>query len=321
MATDDRECIVRPAKNIDEAARLWWPFMQVLGWNRAEKDIITHYAAATRHIGPAGWLHVASKSRPDEAQGCVVAFVFDNKTGWVGFFCVKEPVRGLGWGSALFKRLLEEFTKAGVEYVGLDGVEEQVKTYERRGFVDTALVRLMTRKGVMEVPLADGFAHASGHERLVPLEDIPTEVLVASDLSITGFERSTTWSKEALFDRDDAWGLALIREGVKEDLEGWILVRSCEHGFRFGPLYAQTKQDARFLLHQAMYRLQGSKGDYIAEVWPQNPAAVEVFEELGWAWCKIDYHRMWLNGNVPAAQLAGGKAEKEMFAIFDAAQS
>jgi hypothetical protein len=248
--------------------------------------------------------------------------VFDNGTGWVAFFCMNEPLRGLGWGGKLFKQCLQELEKDGATMVGLDGVAEQVKTYERRGFQETDRVRLMIRKGIDEQPVDNGFEHVeAGNERLVPLDDIPTNILVDNDLAVTGFRRSKLWSKEAMFDRDDVWGLALVQEGNKEQLEGWILVRSCQHGFRFGPLYAKSKANAKYLLHQAMYRLQGEDGGYIAEVWYSNPDAVAAFEESGWEWCNIDYHRMWLHGNVPKAQQAGGTAEKEMFAIFDAAQS
>jgi len=205
--------------------------------------------------------------------------------------------------------------------VGLDGVEEQVGTYTRRGFVDTALVRLMVRKGAKEQPLEGVFEHtATQLERLVPLEQIPSQILVKNDLATTGLERGKLWTKEALFNREDTWGLALVKEGTKEELEGWILVRSCHQGFRIGPLYAETKANAKLLLHQTMRRLEDADGSYIAEVWPSNPDAVAVFEESGWEWAGVDYHRMWLNGVVPQAQQKAGKAEKEMFAIFDAAQ-
>lgn len=265
---------------------------------------------------------MANKSKPDDAEGCIVPFVFDNGTGWVGFFCMNAPLRGIGWGATLFRQCLQEFEKAGAKTVGLDGVADQVKTYERRGFVETNLVRLMVRKSIKEQPLKEGFERVeTDNMRLVPLEEIPSHILTENDLEITGFKRSKLWSKEAMFDRDDAWGLALVKEGNKEHLEGWILVRNCQLGFRFGPLYANSKENAKFLLHQAMWRLQAEDGSYIAEVWYSNPNAVAVFEEFGWEWCNIDYHRMWLHGRVPEAQQAGGKAEKEMFAIFDAAQS
>lgn len=272
-------------------------------------------------MGAAGWIHAANASKPATAEGCVVPFVFDNGTAWLGFFCMNEPLRGLGWGAKLFKACLDTIAKGGAGIVGLDGVEEQVATYTRRGFVDTARVRLMIRPGAKDLPLDGKFEHtASQHERLVPLDQLPTHILVEDDLAITGLKRGALWTKRALFDRDDAWGLALVKEGTTEELEGWILVRSCQQGFRIGPLYAETKANARFLLHQVMRKLEDADGSYITETWPGNPDAVAVFEESGWTWAGVDYHRMWLDGKVPEAQQKGGKADKEMYAIFDAAQ-
>ena len=322
-SSSSKECAIRPAHSKEEVHALWWPFMQHLGWNRSSQDIQTHYPAATAHLGPSGWLHVCPKDAPDEGVGCIVPFIFDNGTGWVGFFCVKEEFQGRGWGAALFKKALETFEKAGTRMVGLDAVEAQVGTYERRGFKATDRVKLMVRKSVAEKVLGGGFEHVeTDGERLVPLEDVPSDVLVKNDLDITGFQRGKTWSKQALFEsRDDAWGLALVSHHTKDTLDGWILVRSCEEGFRIGPLYANDRKEAAFLLHQALYRLQDKPGSFIAEVWGSNAEAVDVFEEAGWEYSGMDYHRMWLGGRVPEQQQKGGKAEREMWAVFDAGQS
>ena len=278
---------------------------------------------ATHHLGPAGWLVVAPKDQPDQGEGIIVPFVLDNHTGWVGYFCVNEACQGLGWGAALFRSCLETFEKAGAKTVGLDAVEAQIKTYERRGFQVASQVKLMIRKSVREKPLGDGFEHVDvDGERLVPLEDIPSDVLVKSDMGITGFERGKLWSKEAMFEcRDDAWGLALVSHHAEDQLDGWVLVRSCQEGYRIGPLYANDRKEAAFLLHQALYRLQGKAGSFIAEVWGSNEEAMGVFEEAGWEYSGMDYYRMWLDGRVPVEQQKGGKAEKEMWAVFDAGQS
>jgi hypothetical protein len=206
--------------------------------------------------------------------------------------------------------------------VGLDAVQEQVGTYSRRGFVEKGLIRLMVRKGLKEQELPGGLEHVPEmKERCTSLDHVPSRMLVQSDLEHTGLERTKLWSKEAMFERDDStFGLALVKEGAKEELEGWILVRSCEHGWRFGPLYATTPEQADFLLRTAMRRLEVEEGSFIAEVWQENEQAVKLFEDAGWTYSGVDYHRMWLNGKVPEAQLLGGKAEKEMFAVFDAGE-
>jgi hypothetical protein len=180
---------------------------------------------------------------------------------------------------------------------------------------------LMQRLGTKELPLDGGFEHVTGAGvHLVPLEEIPALVLVGHDLACTGLERKALWSQEALFSRDDTFGLALVKESARDELEGWILVRACQRGFRFGPLYAASKENATLLLHQAMRRLEADDGNFIAEVWVQNEQACRVFEEAGWTNVGVDYHRMWLNGKVPEAQQPGGKADKEVYAMFDAGE-
>lgn len=205
--------------------------------------------------------------------------------------------------------------------VGLDAVQEQVATYGRRGFVEKGVVRLMSRVGMKERELEGAFEHVEGMGvHLVDLEEVPVGVLVESDLACTGLERTGLWTREALFSRNDTFGLALVKEGVKDRLEGCILVRGCEQGFRFGPLYATSKDNATLLLHQAMRRLEAEDGGFIAEAWAQNELACKIFKDAGWTNVGLDYHRMWLNGKAPEAQQSGGKADKEVYAMFDAGE-
>jgi hypothetical protein len=179
----------------------------------------------------------------------------------------------------------------------------------------------MQRQGTQELPLKSEFEHVAGTGvHLVDLEQIPSKILVESDLAYTGLERKALWTQEALFNRDDTFGLALVKESAQDELEGWILVRGCQQGFRFGPLHATSKDNATLLLHQAMRRMEAEDGSFIAEVWAENKQACKVFEEAGWTNVGVDYHRMWLNGKVPEAQQPGGKAEKEAYAIFDAGE-
>ena len=263
---------------------------------------------------------VAHKDNPDKPEGCVVPFVYPNGTGWVGFFIINKPFRGNGWGSTLFQAGLDHFVTGGAKLVGLDAVEEQVGTYERRGFVQESRIRLMTRDGLKNKPLEGGLDHPQKGQELFPLYQIPSEVLTKSDLEHSGLERPKLWTEEAMFSRQDTFGFALVKEGAKDVLDGWILVRSCQLGFRFGPLYATTKENAKLLLRTAMKRVEKENGTFMAEVWPQNPEANAIFEGVGWIYTGIDYYRMWLNGLVPKEQQPGGLAEKQCFAVFDAGE-
>lgn len=256
-------------------------------------------------------------------EGHIVPFVFANGTGWVGFFCIRAPHRGKGYGRALFNALMAHYLQAGTRIVGLDAVPEQKGTYERRGFVATDLIRVVGRPGLKEAPLPRDERAESAlkeSERLVDLKDVPVEALVRSELEHTGFERPRLWSKDAMFSRPDAFGLALVDKEDASKLRGWILVRRCQEGRRFGPVYAESAGYASLLLRKAMERTEGEEGTLTAEAWPSNAESIGVFEGLGWKVPGVDYFRMWLGGKVPEQQQKGGKAERCMFAIFDAAE-
>jgi hypothetical protein len=158
------------------------------------------------------------------------------------------------------------------------------------------------------------------NEELVDLVTVPEAVLARSDLEHTGLQRTRLWTREALLDREDVFGFAIVKEGLVEVLEGWVLVRSCQDGFRVGPLYANSPERAAMLLRSAMKRVEDRDGGFIAETWVPNAKAAEVFRDAGWKDVGIDYHRMWLGGVVPKAQAKGGLAETAMYATFDAGE-
>ncbi|OCK81182.1 hypothetical protein K432DRAFT_326797 [Lepidopterella palustris CBS 459.81] len=313
--TEDPSFVVRPAKSVKEARDLWWPLMQKLGWNRDYNDAQTHFAVT----GKNGWLLLVP-NETGKPEGCILPFTFTNGTGWVGFFIVNAAYRGNGWGRALFNALLAYYVANNATVVGLDGVEEQVKTYERRGFVKTGLIRLMTRPSLKESPFPTSSIKLTESAKLVDLRDVSLSLLTENDFAHTGLERSTLWTDEALFSRSDVFGYAIISSNEPIKLLGWVMVRRCEQGHRFGPLYADSYEQAYVLLRSAMEKIEESDGSMIAEAFPNNPQGVKVFQDLGWTWAGVDYHRMWLGGRVPKEQQKGGRGEKGMFAIFDAAQ-
>ncbi|KAF2401051.1 hypothetical protein EJ06DRAFT_556501 [Trichodelitschia bisporula] len=316
------KCIVRPATDVTEALDLWWPFMQLFAWNRASEDITLHYV-------PGSFLVAAAQDNPDKAEGCIVPFVFSNGTGWVGFFCMNPSKQGLGWGAALFNAGLDHFNKHSALIVGLDAVQQQVGTYGRRGFVEKGRIRLMSctfGQESMSRPPKD----AEFDGRKVELQEVHPSVLTKSDLAHTGLRRDDVWDR--IWERDGTVGYALVRDKQQpvdsmDELDGWVLVRTCEDGFRVGPLYATSPRAASFLLTAAMegaktkFPEQAKKAkSFVAETWLGNAHASSIFDSAGFAWVGVDYHRMWLNGVVPEAQQAGGRADTDAFAMFDAGQ-
>lgn len=226
---------------------------------------------------------------------------------------MNAPYRGNGLGRELWREMEETFRINGTTVIGLDGVEEQVETYKRRGFEDCARIPLMVRDSVKTRPLPN--LDLSEAVELQSLRDVDPKELARLDFEHTGLDRSPYWATGALVARKEAYGYVVISGGRPT---GFVYVRRCEHGHRVGPLYAETITQAKQLLRKALNDSAQSDGNYIAEVFGTNPEGRKVFEELGWTYANLSYHRMWLHGKVPEEQKEGGKGAKGMYAIFDA---
>ncbi|CAO2655679.1 Nn.00g044820.m01.CDS01 [Neocucurbitaria sp. VM-36] len=310
MAPDVPQHAIRSASSVEEASELWWPLMQELGWNRAKADAQTHFQVAQNG---KNWLLLIPQET-HKPEGCVIALSYPNHTGWVAFFIINAAFRGRGLGRQLWNEMDAVFHVNGTTVIGLDGVEEQVETYKRRGFEDCARIPLMVRDSLKLKPLGVQLDLTEAAE-LQDLRDVDPKQLAQLDLEHTGLDRSAYWSPHALLSRRGAFGLAIVSNS---QVTGFVFVRRCEHGHRVGPLYAETYAQAKQLLHKAMNDSANSNGSYVAEIFGTNPAGRKVFEELGWVYPDLSYHRMWLHGKIPEEQKEGGKGAKGMYAIFDA---
>ena len=155
--------------------------------------------------------------------------------------------------------------------------------------------------------------------QLVDLKSVHADILAKYDLAHTGLDRRVLWP--ALLSRDDAYGYGILStSGDDTKISGFVLVRRCEQGHRFGPLYAEIHDEASLLLTKAMEHIAASTGSMVAEIFGKNTYGKKLFEEHGWDWAGLDYHRMWLDGRVPKEQADGGRGTKGMYATFDAAQ-
>jgi len=238
---------------------------------------------------------------------------YPNNTGWVSFFIMTAAFRRQGYGGELWKAMMAKFREAGISTIGLDGVEMQIKTYERRGFVVCAQIPYMTRAS-LETHLIDVTWDQKDDQELQDLFEVDPRLLATLDLKHTGLDRSAYWATGALTSRCFALGFAIVAGG---ELTGFIYARRCEGGVRIGPLYAATYSQARQLLHKLMNDYARTPGTFVAEVFGSNSHGMKVFEELGFRH-SFSYHRMWLDGKVPVEQQEGGKGVSGMYAIFDA---
>lgn len=310
------EYLIQPAKSLEEASAFWWPLIRDLGWNRSAADGPMHFHAA---LDGQSWLLITPE-KEKTPQGCVVAFPYPNKTAWIGFFIMNESYRGQGLGGVLWRAMDKIWNLRGTEIIGLDGVQEQVKTYERRGFIDTARIPLMvgSAEDFRKAAYTPGSDNKDGIVK--DIKTVDRSALAQLDQALTGLDRSVYWSTSNVLSRDDVFGYTYSALSSPASITGFVLVRGCEEGHRIGPLYAPSPAIAADLLYLTMQHpsIANSSGSLIAELFGPNTESKAVFKSLGWKEVGIEYHRMWYKGKVPTPQNEGGRGIKGMFAIFDA---
>ena len=206
----------------------------------------------------------------------------------------------------------------GTKFIGLDGVEEQVPTYERRGFVDVGRIVLMSCSASSISAVTQRVFEDDGNAEVKDVKEADREELRKLDEMYTGLDRGRYWVSSDLLDREDVFGFAHY---TNTQLSGFVLVRGCEEGHRVGPLFAPSAAVASQLLRLVMQSpsVAASKGSLIVEVFGANAEAKKVFADLGWSDVGVEYHRMWYEGRAPEPQRDGGIGTTGMFAIFDAA--
>jgi hypothetical protein len=316
--------LIHPSRSLEETSALWYPLIHSLGWNRSPHDGPMHYHAAQ---DGETWLLVTPQPKSKSAiqaeastpQGCILALAYPNGTGWIGFFLMNSAHRGNGLGAALWTGMDAIWQKNGTQMIGLDGVEEQVPTYTRRGFVDVGSIPLM----VCSAESVKGLHAETGvvpEGKFGDLREVDRGEVARLDCELTGLDRTKYWVSSDLLEREDVFGFTYSSTS-DEDLSGFVLVRGCPEGHRIGPLFAPSSAIAAYLLQLVMRHpsITTSKGSLIAEVFGANKEAKSVFKKLGWTDAGVEYHRMWYKEKVPEAQQEGGVGTKGMFAVFDAA--
>lgn len=93
------------------------------GWNPGLSDAHSFYAA-----DPKGFFLGELDGAP---IGCVSAIAYDQEYGFLGFYIVRPPYRGRGFGMQLWDAAMAYMAGRNV---GLDGVVAQQENYRKSGF-------------------------------------------------------------------------------------------------------------------------------------------------------------------------------------------
>jgi hypothetical protein len=223
------------------------------GWNPGHSD-----AACFAAVDPAGFF----LGRVDGAPAATVSCVnYDDAFAFLGFYIVREDLRGRGYGLSIWNAAIEH---AGARVIGLDGVVAQQSNYAKSGF---KLAYANIRYGGAAPALDDT---AQG---LLPLEQVPLAAVVADDATVFPVPRPAFL--RAWIGAPGHAGRALIRDGR---LAAWGVIRPCRRGRKIGPLVADDRAAAETLLAAL---LSAGDGEVFLDVPEVNGEAVGLAHGLG----------------------------------------
>ncbi len=184
------------------------------GWNPGLNDGIAFY-----NTDPNGFLLAESNG---EVVGCISAVSYSDNYGFIGFFIVDAEHRLGNAGAQLGLYALKHL--AG-KNIGIDGVLNRVKNYERLGFK-------LAYKNIR-------FESIGGHyftdEHIVPFNEVNFDDILKYDLQCFPVERARFLKEWTSLPNVHSYCY------VKNNkICGYGTVRPCRKGFKIGPLFADN---------------------------------------------------------------------------------
>lgn len=192
------------------------------GWNPGLYDAQAYY-----QTDPDGFFIGLLDDQP---IGCISAVSYEGKFGFIGLYIVAPRYRGKGYGLQLWQHAV---SRLHGHNIGLDGVVERQPQYRQSGF------QLAYRNIRFETLARPSL---TTNQALVDINDLDIEKLLNYDRSFFPACRKTFI--EAWLCMPNAQGLGYLQDG---QLLGYGLIRECRHGYKIGPLFADTRDIAESL--------------------------------------------------------------------------
>lgn len=161
--------------------------------------------------------------------GCASAIRYGDGFGFFGQYIVRPPYRGIGYGLDIGRAGLAHLEGRNV---GLDGVLDKVRTYERIGFRFAHYTSRYAGIGGGDQP--------SG---LTPLADVPFAAVLKYDSMCFPAPREPFLREWVRL--PESIGLAAM---AKDMLTGYGVLRKTAAGYKVGPLFADDAETAARLL-------------------------------------------------------------------------
>lgn len=218
------------------------------GWNPGLYDAETFYAADNN-----GFFKGVLDS---EVIATGSAVIYDDTYAFCGLYIVAPEHRGEGHGLALTKARL---AYCGDRNVGIDGVLENVRIYERIGY--------------------EAFYENCRYQKKAAAKPVAQEV---RDLSADDFAAIKTYDRQCFPAPRDAFLTAWLWQddaravGFFEDetLKGYAVRRKCLEGHKVGPLFADDAGIAKTLFDSLQSDIKGEL--IILDMPENNPEAIAL---------------------------------------------
>lgn len=222
------------------------------GWNPGIHDAETFFRS-----DPHGFLVGILDRQP---VSCISAVAYGDSFGFLGFYIVHPAFRGRGLGTAIWNAGMKHLEGRNI---GLDGVLEQQKLYERIGFGQC--YRSVRYQGV-------GTGAGCDEAGIKDLAQLPLEDILAYDDQFFPVPRHEFIKSWILQPEGAAMGLMSDCE-----LVGYGVLRRCHQGYKIGPLFADSANIADSLFCALCgHAPQGSQ--VFIDLPKPNPAALRLAE-------------------------------------------
>ncbi|MGB0894909.1 MAG: GNAT family N-acetyltransferase [Parashewanella sp.] len=213
------------------------------GWNPGVYDIQAYTDNRNMHFF-CGLIN-------DEIVSAISVCIYDVDYAFAGCYVVLDPSqRGKGYGVELARYLLSYMDENGIAVSGLDGVLAQIQNYEQCGYREAYLHRRFQYQ-------------ISGVEKLEGMVSIAppiAEEISIFDSHFVAEPRRSFWQSWLV--NDPSKKFASIKNSFGQ-LTGFACLRKATDGYRVGPLYAASINDAMKLFDALMSQAKTGENVYI----------------------------------------------------------
>ena len=192
------------------------------GWNPGLHDIDAYYAADRKGF-LIGYLN-------GEPIASISVIKYDDTFGFLGFYIVKPPFRGKGYGLKIWQ--------AGMEYlkgcnIGLDGVVDQQENYRKSGFkLAYNNIRFQGK----------GSGKSIENTKIISLNQVTLKQIKKFEGDFFPVPRPKFIEK--WIQMPASYGYAILEDG---DIKAYGVMRKCRDGYKIAPLYAEVAEQANEL--------------------------------------------------------------------------